>query len=284
MNMLLAEWLFLTPVWSIGLVLFAGMIAAGGLGYWLRKRRDRTHPKTDKDIKEQSDSQEGLIVSAVMGLLALLVGFTFSLALDRFDNRRTGVLDEANAIGTTYLRTQMIDAPYRAQISQLLGDYTDNRLALAHEKAGGRADALMARNDRLVTQLWTVTRAAWPTMKGLDFSSAYLDSMNHMIDMDATRRAARRAHVPAEVFMLLFIYQFVAAGVLGYVLVGTRGRQSGAFLFTLFGLSLLLVIDLDRPVDGGVTVSQQPMLDVREMMRANPPDVFDRPLAPLPPP
>ena len=283
MNTLLAEWLFLAPVWSIGLVLFAGMILAGGLGYWLRRRRERAHPKPETDAKDQGDSQEGLIVSAVMGLLALLVGFTFSLALDRFDNRRAAVLEEANAIGTTYLRTQMVDAPYRAQISQLLSDYADNRIALSAEKAGPRAEALMSRNDRLVTQIWTATVAAWPTMKGLDFSSAYLDSMNQMIDMDATRRAARRAHVPAEVFLLLFVYQFVAAGVLGYVLVGTRGRQSGAFLFVLFGLSLLLVIDLDRPVDGGVTVSQQPMLDVREMIRANPPATYDRPPAPVPP-
>jgi hypothetical protein len=282
MNTLLAEWLFLTPVWSIGVILFIGMAAAGWLGSWLRKRRDRTHPKPEGS-KDKEDSQEGLIVSAVMGLLALLVGFTFSLSLDRFDNRRVGVLDEANAIGTTYLRTQMVDAPYRARISQLLSDYTDNRLALSQEKVGSRAEALMTRNDQLVTQLWTATRAAWPTMKGLDFSSAYLDSMNHMIDMDATRRAARRAHVPAEVFLLLFIYQFVAAGVLGYVLVGARGRQSGAFLFSLFGLSLLLVIDLDRPVDGGVTVSQQPMLDVRDMIRANPPAAYDRPPAPVPP-
>lgn len=281
MNALVSEWVFLAPIWSIGLVLLLGMVAMGWLGSWLRRRHDRANPEAKKDKEE---GQEGLIVSAVMGLLALLVGFTFSLSLDRFDNRRMGVLEEANAIGTTYLRTQMIDAPYRAQISDLLRAYADNRIALSHEKAGPRAEALIGRNDALVTQLWTATRAAWPTMKGLDFSSAYLDSMNHMIDMDATRRAARRAHVPGEVFLLLFIYQFTAAGVLGYMLVGTRGRQSAAFLFGLFGLSLMLVIDLDRPVDGGVTVSQQPMLDVREMMRANPPDVFDRPLAPLPPP
>jgi hypothetical protein len=279
MNMLISEWIFLAPIWSIGLALLLGMVGFGWLGSWLRRRHDRAHPEPKKD---KEDSQEGLIVSAVMGLLALLVGFTFSLSLDRFDNRRMGVLEEANAIGTTYLRTQMVDAPYRGQISQLLSDYTDIRIALSHEKQGPRSEALIKRNDALVTQLWTVTRAAWPTMKGLDFSSAYLDSMNHMIDMDATRRAARRAHVPGEVFLLLFIYQLTAAGVLGYVLVGTRGRQSAAFLFALFGLSLILVIDLDRPVDGGVTVSQQPMLDVRDMIRANPPAVFDRAPAPLP--
>lgn len=276
MTALLGSWLLTAPIWSIGLVMLAGMIAAAWLGSWLRRRHDRTTAarESGNDRKEKAEGQEGLIITSVMGLLALLIGFTFSLSLDRFDTRRVGVLEEANAIGTTYLRTQMLEAPYRAQISGLLTDYTDNRLALAKERPGPRLDALIAKNNQLITQLWTATVAAWPSMKGYDFSSSYLDTMNQMIDMDATRQAARRAHVPAEVFLLLVIYQLVAAGVMGYVLVGGRGRQSAAFLFLLFGLSLLLVIDLDRPVDGGITVSQQPMIDLREMMRANPPAVF----------
>ncbi|MEP9360818.1 hypothetical protein [Sphingomonas sp. KR3-1] len=272
MNALLSHWLLATPIWLIGIFLFAGMLAFAWLGIRLRRRRDRAAGgKIDKD-----DAQEGLIVSAVMGLLALLVGFTFSLALDRYDARRMGVLEEANTIGTTYLRSQMVDAPYRQRLSSMLSQYADNRIAVAQLSPGPKLTELLARNDQLITDLWTETVAAWPSLKHYDFSSSYLDTMNAMIDMDATRRAARRAHVPAEVFLLLFIYQFVAAGVIGYVLVGERGRQTAAFLFALFGLSLLLVIDLDRPTDGGIIVSQQPMLDLQAMIRANPPPTFDR--------
>lgn len=278
MNAFLSHWLLAAPVWLIGVILFAGMVVFAWLGIHLRKRHDRAKAAAPgEDAKDgKGDSQEGLIVSAVMGLLALLIGFTFSLALDRFDARRMGVLEEANTIGTTYLRTQLIDAPYRQRLSGMLSQYADNRLALSHLDAGPKAEELLARNDQLVTDLWTETVAAWPSLKHYDFSSSYLDTMNAMIDMDATRRAARRAHVPAEVFLLLLIYQFVAAGVIGYVLVGDRGRQSAAFLFMLFGLSLLLVIDLDRPTDGGITVSQQPMIDLQAMIRANPPATFDR--------
>jgi hypothetical protein len=278
MNTLLSHWLLATPIWLIGILLFAGMILAAWLGYTLRQRRERAKKPDAEEKKkdDKGDSQEGLIISAVMGLLALLVGFTFSLALDRYDTRRMGVLEEANTIGTTYLRTQMVDAPYRQRLSGMLSQYADNRLAVAKLDAGPKLTELLARNDQLVTDMWTETVAAWPSLKHYDFSSSYLDTMNAMIDMDATRRAARRAHVPAEVFLLLFIYQFVAAGVIGYVLVGDRGRQAAAFLFLLFGLSLLLVIDLDRPTNGGITVSQQPMLDLQAMIRANPPPTFDR--------
>jgi hypothetical protein len=279
MNALLGKWLLTAPIWSVGVVLFAGMLAMAWLGFWLRRRHDRITPA---DKGKKPESQEGLIVSAVMGLLALLIGFTFSLSLDRFDHRRAGVLDEANAIGTTYLRTQLLEAPYRERLSGLLTTYTDNRIALAQAEPGPRLDAMLERNNQLISALWHETVTAFPSIRGYDFSSSYLDTMNAMIDMDATRQAARRAHVPAEVFLLLFIYQFVAAGVIGYVLVGARGRQSAAFLFLLFGLSLLLVIDLDRPVNGGVTVSQQPMLDLREMIRANPPAAFARQSAPAP--
>jgi hypothetical protein len=260
------------PIWLIGIILFGGMLAAARLGSWLRRRHEKAAHDKDKDDK--SSDQEGLIVSSVMGLLALLVGFTFSLALDRFDGRRTGVLEEANAIGTTYLQTQLLDAPHRERISQLLMAYASNRLTLSQAAPGAQTDKALAENDRLVNQLWTAMVAAFPSVKGYDFSSTYVSSMNLMIDMDAARRAARRANIPGEVLGLLLIYQLVAAGVVGYVLSGDRGRQSAAFLFLLFGLSLLVIIDLDRPIGGWIRVSQQPTIDLLNFMKSNPPAAF----------
>jgi hypothetical protein len=263
------------PLWLIGIVLFGGMLVASWLGSWLRRKHDRTRGKDEK-----GSDKEGLIVSSVMGLLALLVGFTFSLALDRYDNRRSGVLEEANAIGTTYLQTQLLDAPHRERLSQLLVAYADNRLALSQAAPGAQTKAALASNDRLVTQLWTAMVAAFPSVKGYDFSSTYVSSVNHMIDMDAARRAARRANIPGEVLVLLLVYQLVAAGVVGYTLVGERGRQAAAFLFLLFGLSLLVVFDLDRPISGWIRISQQPMKELVEFMRADPPAVFGMPSQP----
>lgn len=273
----LSNWLLLIPIWAIGIALFGGMLAATWVGFLLRQTHDRKRADKGKGVEK-----EDLVVSSVMGLLALLIGFTFSLALDRFDGRRGAVLEEANAIGTTYLQTQLLDTPHRERISQLLIAYAQNRLTMAQAPPGARMKSALAANDRLITQLWTAMVAAFPSVKGYDFSSTYVSSMNAMIDMDAARKAARRASVPGEVFLLLFVYSLVAAGVVGYVLTGKRGRQSAAFLFFLFGLSLVVVLDLNRANMGWIRVPQQPIVDLIEMMRTNPPSTFDQTPAPAP--
>ncbi|PNU04157.1 hypothetical protein [Novosphingobium guangzhouense] len=253
----------------IGIVIYLGMLIAALVGWKLRKRF------TDSE-GERSHNEEGYVVSSVMGLLALLVGFTFALAIDRYDTRRAVVLEEANAIGTTYLRTQLLEEPHRTRISKLLTDYTANRVALAREKVGADQERRLAASDALIIELWQATVAAFPTMQTRPFSGSYLTTMNQMIDMDASRQQSRRAHVPMEVFLVLVIYQMIAAGVLGYVLGGRRGRTTASLLLVLFGGSLLLVIDIDRPNSGGIIETQKPMELLLDMMRKNPAGSFDR--------
>lgn len=265
------QWLSTAPLLLIALVLFGAMVLAAALGVALRAWRDRRRQEDEED----EAGQEGYIVSAVLGLLALLLGFTFSLAVDRFDARRLLVLEEANAIGTTYLRAQLLPEPHRARMSDLLIRYTDNRLALARTPLR-EAPPLLKANDQLVTDMWAATSAAFPSIQGLDFSSAYLDSVNHVIDLDASRKAARAARVPAEVFVVLFVYLVVTAAVMGYVLRGLRGRLAACFLLALLTLSLLLVIDIDRPLGGGVSEAQGPMEALSVSLKAQPPQVFDR--------
>jgi hypothetical protein len=261
------DWLSRTNLVLIGVILFAAMCAAAAVGILVHGRQQK---KT-----ESEGGQEGYIVSAVLGLLALLMGFTFSLAVDRFDARRQLVLEEANAIGTAYLRAQLLSEPHRSRMSTLLVRYTDNRIALA-KATPGQTKALLAVNDALLTDIWAATSAAFETIKGLDFSSTYLDSVNALIDLDASRKTARLARVPAEVFAVLFVYLVVTAGVLGYVLKGVRGRLAAAFLLALLTLSLLLILDIDRPVLGGIGESQRPMEELRKTLGSQPPSVFDK--------
>lgn len=267
------EWLQLTPLWRIFVILCVGLLTSALVG-WLFRHRHAARAATEP--KEEMTHQEGYIVSAVMGLLALLVGFTFALAIDRYDTRRGRVLEEANAIGTTYLRAQLLEEPHRSRISALLVQYTDNRVALGEELPGPRQDKLLIESERLLTDLWTATVAAFPSIRSYDFSSSFLGTMNQMIDMDSARQAARRAHVPPQVFTLLFVYQFIAAGVLGHVLVGRRGRQMAVFLLLLFAMALTLVIDVDRPATGTIRESQEPMERFQASLHAQRPEVFDR--------
>jgi hypothetical protein len=252
----------------VGMLLIAALLS-GYAGHQLRLR-------SDGDGKGLgSDGQEGYIVSGVLGLLALMLAFTLAMAVDRFEARRVLVLEEANAIGTTYLRSQLLDEPHRSRLSRLLVDYTDNRIVLA---TAPREDVprLLIMNDQLLTDLWAATSAAFDTVKTLDFSSSYLETMNNLINLDAARKAARLAHVPTEVLLVLSIYIVVTGGVLGYVLTGLRGQLAGAFLITLLTGSLGLIIDLERPTLGGIVESQAPMELLRNWLESQPPEVFDR--------
>jgi hypothetical protein len=265
------EWLDSAPIALVAAVALAFMAAAAAAGFALRARREARGAGAGAE-----NGEEGYFVSAVLGLLALLLGFTFSMAIDRYDARRLRVLDEANAIGTTYLRAQLLQEPHRTRISSLLLDYTENRVALAHASPDEAGRRLLARNDQLITDLWSATVPAFDSIRNIDFSSAFLDSMNNVIDLDAARKAARRARVPSEVLWVLFFYFVVTAGVLGYVLSGNRGRMTAGFMLLLLALSLALVIDIDRPTSGGIIESQAPMEDLLNTLEQQPPGSFDR--------
>ena len=269
------DWLLFAPLWLIGLVAFAGMMAASLLGAALRRHQDtraRRLPKSELS----SDADEGLMVSAVLGLLALLVAFTFSIAISRFDDRRANVVNEANAIGTTYLRAQLLDPPHRETISRLLAEYTEVRIWLASSNPGAGTTRLMNKSDLLVAELWKATVVAFPSMRPYSYSVLFVEAMNRLIDMDAVRKAGRRAHVPSTVFLALMLYQFMAAGVISYAVTGRGGRRTGIVLFVLLGALLILIIDVDRPTSGGITEDQRPMLELRDFMFSHPPESFAR--------
>lgn len=271
----LHDWLNNSPLLLLGggVLILMTLAVAGGIA--LRTWNDRRDPSGSRGGE---GGLEGYVVSAVLGLLALLMGFTFSLAVDRFEMRRALVLEEANAIGTTYLRAQLLQEPHRTRISQLLVNYTDNRITLGTAPPD-RIAPLLVENDRMLTDLWAATASAFVTIKGIDFSSTFVDGVNNVIDLDAARKTARMARVPAEVFFVLFVYLIVTAGVLGYVFVGNRGRGAAAFMLALLTLSLLLILDIDRPNKGGVREAQTPMEQLRASFKAQPPAVFDRYLA-----
>jgi hypothetical protein len=253
----------------IGVFVLAAMFAAAAGGVSFRGH----HKRAGKF--QQADSQEGYVVSAMLGLLALLMGFTFALAVDRYETRRVLVLEDANAIGTAYLRAQLLGEPHRSRLSGLLVAYTDNMIQLAQTERGQNQE-LLARDDRLLTDMWSATAAAFDSIRGLDFSSALVISMNTVIDLDASRRAARQAHVPTPVFVALLAYLLVTAALLGYVLLAWRTRIAGSITLALLTLSFVLVIDIDRPTTGTIRETQGPMEQLQQSLRSQPPRVFDR--------
>jgi hypothetical protein len=247
------------PIWVTTILIAALLISGCELGYRMGGRRSGD-AKTD----------QGHVLSAMLALLGLLVGFTFSIAVGRHELRRNLVVEEANAIGTEYLRTQLMPEPFRTRLADALRRYTDARLALA---AAGEDETAIVRADKLADslqqQMWTTTMMAVPAIQPAAVSSLLVAGMNTIIDAASSRRAALEARLPSIAFGSLVLYAIVAGGMLGFVSGSGRSRtRVGAFiLLMLLTLALGLILDLDRPRRGTIKVSQQPLMDLRESMK-----------------
>lgn len=265
------SWLYLLPATIWGILLLAAMLLAALLGHALNSRMERRARQDSRD-----DTQEGYIVSSVVTLLAFMIGFTFAIALDRFEQRRLLVVEDAQAIEKLYLQAQILEEPHRSRLSNLLVRYTDNLIELAREKPGDQRDRALEESNRLLRDIWTATIPAFDSVRGIDFSSAFVETANNVLEVDAARRAARNARIPSEVFAMMFGYAIVTALVFGYVLQGRKGRISGALLLVLCVTAMMLLLDLNQPVTGSIRESQQPLEVMSKWLHANPPGSFDR--------
>ena len=242
------------PLWLLSLVFFASLIVAREAGAYVRRRRGGD-TGTDADA---------FAMTSVLGLLALLIGFTFSIALSRYEERRALVVSEANALGTTWLRTQLLDSPDRERVQAQLRRYVDSRLAFG--RASGADEELRGqrRTEALQDELWVTLMSAIAPFRDTPRASLLVTTTNESIDLAAERFATRQAHVPPRILRMLWLFALLAAAMVGY----ERGshRKSTTLLLVLFTLAAALVIDLDRPSTGMINVPQTPMLDLRHSM------------------
>jgi hypothetical protein len=268
----LVAWLSNASLLTVAIFVFASMTVASVVGHLIRRRVERARQRRGAE-GDEARSAEGHLVSGTVGLLALLLAFTFGLALDRYETRRELVIKEANAIGTSYLRAQMLDEPHRTRLSGLLVAYTKNRIELGTR---GASSALMTLNDRLLTQIWAAVVAAGESAQSRNMIVPITSTYNELIDLDTERKVARQTRVPGQVLLVLYFDLLITALVLGYVLEGTRGRVAAAVLFILMTASVGVIVDLNRPLSGYIRESQEPMLMLLDSLEAQPPIVFDQ--------
>jgi hypothetical protein len=225
-------------------------------------------------IKEGHE-QEGYLVGSMIGVLALLLAFSFGMALQRYEERRHLVVQEANAIGTSYLRAQLLDEPHRTRLSNLLVAYTDNRIALV-SATGEQLDQRTAQNDNLLTDIWAAVTAARDSAASHSVSVPLLNSYNELIDLETERKVARAVRIPAALLMLLYGFLVITAAVIGFVLDERRARIGAFVFFLLLSLYVATISDLSRPDSGTIKESQEPMLMLQASLKAQPPEAFDR--------
>jgi hypothetical protein len=269
----LGDWLSDLSVLGICTASFVAMLVSALAGHYVRQVRiDRS--KVAEIPDDPSEGQEEYLLGGSLALLALLLAFTFGLVLNRYEARRQLVTDEANAIGTAYLRAQLLDEPHRSRLSGLLIAYTENRIQVA--KSGAESPDHLARNDQLLTRIWASVSAARESALAHGISMPVLDAFNEVINLDTERKAAWRLRVPGGVLILLLAYLIVTAGELGYIVDGVRGRRAALMLFVLIALSIGIMTDMDRPSSGVIRESQWPMVELLRTLRAQPPPIFDQ--------
>jgi len=207
-----------------------------------------------------------------LGLLALLLGFTFSMALSRFEYRMQMVVLESNAIGTAALRSEFLPSSQDDEVNKLFCRYVEIRLESVFGTCQGSPDRdRLDLEDRAIQlRLWRIANAAAEANPQSITLGLFTESVNHLIDVKAQRDIAVANHVPESVLLFLFGFAILAAVVLGYGngLAGARLFSLTAAYSVLVVLVAILVMDLDRPQEGLARTSQQSMVQLQAIMDA----------------
>jgi hypothetical protein len=250
----------LVPLWLVFAATTLGMLLCVEIGHRAGQWR-RTRPS------KEVDAPVGGLVAAELGLLAFLLAITFNIAANRFEDRRNVLLDESNAIGTTWLRAAMLPDPHQSEVRRLLREYVDIRIAAARTTTP--IQAATRRSEEIHTQLWAhATAAATADPRSIP-AGLFTQALNDTIDLHAKRvQAALRSRLPAPVWAVLFAVAALSFGMIGYQggLAGTTRSPAIVVVALAFAAVIWLAVDLERPHAGLLRVSQQPLIDLRNAM------------------
>lgn len=240
----------------IAAVLFIFIVIANEIGLRIGEYYEN---KSDDDVKSQTTAIQG----GIIGILALILGFTFSMSVQRFDNRAASEIAEANAIGTAILRTNLLPAPLNAEAKQLIEAYIQVRLEVNDTDLTQKdiRKQYQLKTTALQEEIWDIAITASKQDPNPVTAGLFVSSVNDLIDAQGKRNDQLQRHVPAAIFYLLFII-FIATGILmGYSsgLGKKTSRMPAVVLGLLISLLVFIIIDLDKPRRGVIQVKQDSM-------------------------
>ena len=250
----------------IALVMLIVLAAACEIGYRAGSRKQAT-----------SDSFRSLmngIGAATLGLLGLLLGFTLSMAIARWDARRDVIVNESNAIGTLWLRCGFLDEPLRGELRDALREYTDARIALGVSR--GDLDELQAarsKSETLHTTIWSAVERVDRAGTSPAILSSLITAANELIDLHELRLASIQNYLPTSLSLLLLGMATIAVGFLAWSFgaTGQGGRTAMLLLSLLIAAVLLLIMDVNRPQRGSIGVGVSTLERVQDSISASMP-------------
>jgi hypothetical protein len=256
------------PIWTLFLGTILIVMLSLEIGYHLGHRSRRKSA-------DEKETPVSAIAASVLGLVAFLMAFTFGIVSNRYDTRKSLVREEANSIGTTYLRTDFLPEPDRTEARALLKEYVADRVATVdsvhiRRTTAEQITAALARSGRTHKRLWEMAVTNARKDMNSDVAALYIDSLNGLIDLHAMRVAvALQARVPVSIWVSLASLTFLGMAAVGYqiAIAGSKRSLVQPILAVSFSVVIALIAALDHPRSGYIKVSQQPLIDLLDSMK-----------------
>jgi len=249
---------------GVAVAVFVGILAFLAIGRRLGQRAIARDGRPDPDADTSLET-------AVFALLGLLIAFTFSGGLTRFDLRRGQAVDEANAIGTAYLRIDLVPAAAQPRLREAFRNYVDSRIA-TYKKVGD-AQAVrqeLARSQQLQAEIWAQAVAATRAADSRASTDVLLfPALNAMFDITTVRLAATQMHPPVVIYLMLVGLAFASALLAGHQ--SARGRADRVHQIgfaSIIALTVYVILDIEYPRLGWVRIDaiDQVLIAVRAGM------------------
>jgi hypothetical protein len=252
------------PIWALFVGTIVAVLASIELGYLLGQYMHRRS-------EDEKESPVSAIAGTVLGLVAFILAFTFGIVFNRYDARKDLVKQEANAIGTAWLRSDFLPEPDRAEAKGLIRDYLEKSLAFVQgrDASAERARTAISETRQLLDRLWEMAVAHARQDMNSDVAALYVESLNEVINLRALRIAVvRQARMPAFIWVMLFSLTGLGMMSVGYQtgIAGSKRSMARPILAASFALVIALIAALDRPDSGVLRVSQQAQLDLLSSM------------------
>jgi hypothetical protein len=248
----------------LSLLLFGVILGSTALGFIVGRRMREKHHTLKEPL--------AVTQPALLGFMGIVLAFGLSLAVGRYETRRAAVVSEANAIDTTYLRSQTLPEPVRTESIELLEQYADTSIRISHLRPDSpEQEEATVDSSEIQRNLWEQAGEALVAEPEATAPRLYVDTLNEMFEAQASRVAALSNRVPSPVVLLEVVGSAIALALLAsHVSILGRGVVATMLAAVLVSFTLLVTFDLDRPTRGFIEVPSTPLDIVRASMEAAP--------------